>query len=188
MAEEGRRGGGTREKIQAVALELFAEQGYDKTSLREIAERLDVTKAALYYHFRTKDDIVASLFDDYFAQIDAIVEWAGTQGEITNGVRREIVRRYADLLGQRGAGVMKFIQGNQSTMKELKIGSNLAERFLGMSELLIDKSAPLKTQIKTALSMALLHAGVFAPIPVEATPEERRVATLEVIMEMIPAD
>src|SRR5262249_12854805 len=43
-------GGGTRERIQAIALELFAEQGYEKTSLREIAERLGVTKAALYYH------------------------------------------------------------------------------------------------------------------------------------------
>src|SRR5207249_9245344 len=47
----------TRQRIQTVALELFAEQGYDKTSLREIAERLDVTKAALYYHFKSKEDI-----------------------------------------------------------------------------------------------------------------------------------
>ena len=45
----------TRARIQQVALELFAEQGYDKTSLREIAERLDVTKAALYYHFKSKE-------------------------------------------------------------------------------------------------------------------------------------
>ena len=44
--------GGTRQRIQAVALELFTEQGYEKTSLREIAERLNVTKAALYYHFK----------------------------------------------------------------------------------------------------------------------------------------
>src|SRR5215469_16465337 len=49
--------GGTRERIQAIALELFAEQGYEKTSLREIAERLGVTKAALYYHFKSKEDI-----------------------------------------------------------------------------------------------------------------------------------
>src|SRR5690606_31787714 len=45
-----RRRGDTRQRIQDVALDLFAEQGYEKTSLREIAERLDVTKAALYYH------------------------------------------------------------------------------------------------------------------------------------------
>jgi AcrR family transcriptional regulator len=50
-----------RERILDVALELFIEQGYDKTSLREIAERLDVTKAALYYHFHSKSDILLEL-------------------------------------------------------------------------------------------------------------------------------
>ncbi len=59
-----RRRGDTRQRIQDVALELFAEQGYEKTSLREIAERLDVTKAALYYHFKTKEEILVSIFDD----------------------------------------------------------------------------------------------------------------------------
>ena len=48
-----------------MALELFAEQGYEKTSLREIAERLGVTKAALYYHFKSKEDIVRSFTEDY---------------------------------------------------------------------------------------------------------------------------
>jgi AcrR family transcriptional regulator len=53
--------GATREAILDVALELFTEQGYDKTSLREIADRLGVTKAALYYHFEKKEDILLEL-------------------------------------------------------------------------------------------------------------------------------
>ena len=71
----------TRARIQSVALELFAEQGYDKTSLREIAERLGVTKAALYYHFKSKEDIVTSLVEDYFGQIDELVKHGQYQGE-----------------------------------------------------------------------------------------------------------
>jgi AcrR family transcriptional regulator len=47
----------TRERIIQVAIDLFASQGYGGTSLRHIAERLGVTKAAVYHHFRTKDDI-----------------------------------------------------------------------------------------------------------------------------------
>jgi AcrR family transcriptional regulator len=59
----GRRGSApeTRERILDIALELFSEQGYDKTSLRDIAERLGTTKAALYYHFERKEDILLEL-------------------------------------------------------------------------------------------------------------------------------
>ena len=51
----------TRERILDVALDLFTEQGFDGTSLRQIAEQLGVTKAALYYHFESKDDILMAL-------------------------------------------------------------------------------------------------------------------------------
>src|SRR5215472_18309885 len=65
----------TRARIQQVAVELFTEHGYDGTSLREIAERLEVTKAALYYHFKSKEDIVASLMEDYAKKMDALIAW-----------------------------------------------------------------------------------------------------------------
>ena len=61
MARPRTQGPQTREKILDVALELFIEQGYDKTSLRDIAERLGVTKAAIYYHFERKEDILLEL-------------------------------------------------------------------------------------------------------------------------------
>src|SRR6266540_2294512 len=68
-----------RARIQEVALSLFIEEGYDKTSLREIAERLGVTKAALYYHFPTKEEIVESLTQDRLAAIEELIAWARTQ-------------------------------------------------------------------------------------------------------------
>src|ERR1022692_891460 len=71
--------GGTRERIQSVALELFAGQGYEKASRREIAERLGVTKAALYYHFKSKEDIAASGVEASFGPIDAPIDWGLSQ-------------------------------------------------------------------------------------------------------------
>lgn len=56
------RRGNTRERIQEIALKLFTEKGYDKASLREIAEQLGVTKAALYYHFTSKEEILKALW------------------------------------------------------------------------------------------------------------------------------
>ena len=51
----------TKDRILDIALDLFTEKGFDGTSLREIAEKLGVTKAALYYHFASKDDILMAL-------------------------------------------------------------------------------------------------------------------------------
>jgi AcrR family transcriptional regulator len=58
---EPAKAGGTRERILDIALDLFIDQGYDKTSLREIADRLGFSKAALYYHFTSKADILLAL-------------------------------------------------------------------------------------------------------------------------------
>ena len=57
----GSHGAQTRERILEVAQELFTRQGYDKTSLRDIAERLQMTKAALYYYFQRKEEILIAL-------------------------------------------------------------------------------------------------------------------------------
>jgi AcrR family transcriptional regulator len=53
--------GSTRERILDVAIDLFIEKGFDGTSLREIAAKLGFTKAALYYHYASKDDILMAL-------------------------------------------------------------------------------------------------------------------------------
>jgi AcrR family transcriptional regulator len=58
-------GAETRERVLDVALDLFIEQGYDKASLREIAERVGFTKAALYYHFPSKADILGALHERF---------------------------------------------------------------------------------------------------------------------------
>jgi AcrR family transcriptional regulator len=56
-----RTSGDTRDRILDIALERFTVQGYDKTSLREIAEELGFSKAAIYYHFKSKEDILFAL-------------------------------------------------------------------------------------------------------------------------------
>src|SRR5262250_2582010 len=84
----------TRQRIQAVALELFNEQGYDKTSLREIAERLDVTKAALYYHFERKEDILVELRRRLHEVGGDLVDQLGRLDD------HEVVRAWPGLLDQ----------------------------------------------------------------------------------------
>jgi len=53
--------GNTRQRILDIALDLFITQGYDATSIRQIAERLGFSKASIYYHFASKQDILMAL-------------------------------------------------------------------------------------------------------------------------------
>src|SRR5258708_23171900 len=125
-AARGARGD-TRARIQRVALELFAEQGYERTSLREIAERLGVTKAALYYHFKSKEDIVRSFTEDHFTRLDALIEWA-TQQPPGPATGHEILARYVSILVD-GADVFRFLEQNQATLHSQDAGKHRFVQF-----------------------------------------------------------
>ena len=180
----GERRSDTREKIQAVALELFAEHGYEKTSLREIAERLDVTKAALYYHFNTKEDIVVSLFDRLLADMDEIIAWLHEQPR-TLETRQALIQRYARLAGQWPPGMRRLIQDSKSTMRELAVGEKLHARLRTMSRLLTRPDAPAIVQLKTAMALVAVNAATTMLQDTDTTPEERNVAGIMLALELV---
>ncbi|MFF2652479.1 TetR/AcrR family transcriptional regulator [Streptomyces sp. NPDC058045] len=177
------RRGDTRQRIQDVALELFAEQGYEKTSLREIAEHLDVTKAALYYHFKTKEDILISLFEDLTGPIDELIEWGSRQPR-TLDTKRELLRRYSAALAS-AEGLFRFMQENQATVRELSIGEMFKERMLSLMALMQEPDTPLENQVRCMSALFTLHAGSFALKSFEGDPEEKRGAVLTVAIDLV---
>lgn len=64
----------TRERIVTTASGLFAERGYAGTSIRDISEALGVTKAALYYHFASKDDILRAIVDQPISAVRGVLD------------------------------------------------------------------------------------------------------------------
>ncbi len=64
----------TRERAICVAAALFAEHGYAGTSIRDITDELGVTKAALYYHFNSKDDLLRAIVDEPLDRVRAVIE------------------------------------------------------------------------------------------------------------------
>ncbi|MFE9020656.1 TetR/AcrR family transcriptional regulator [Streptomyces sp. NPDC007808] len=178
-----RRRGNTRQRIQDVALELFAEQGYEKTSLREIAERLEVTKAALYYHFKTKEEIIVSLFEDLTKPIEELIEWGRRQPQSLE-TKQEIVRRYAQVLTD-AEPLFRFMQENQATVRELSIGEMFKNRMLGMRDIVVDPDADLVDQVRCISALFTMHAGMFVLKDLEGDPEDKRRAVLEVATDLI---
>ncbi|WP_434090267.1 TetR/AcrR family transcriptional regulator [Micromonospora avicenniae] len=177
--------GGTRDRIKAVALELFTEQGYEKTSLREIAERLNVTKAALYYHFKSKDEIVSSFVEDRLQQIDAIVAWAETQ-PTNRETRRELIARYADAMftGDHPS-VMRFFEQNQTVLKSLVAGQQMRGRMMQLASALCHGDDSPAAQLRAALSLFAVHSSWFAVRTPHITDAERRKIALEVADELL---
>jgi AcrR family transcriptional regulator len=175
----------TRSRIQAVALELFTEQGYDQTSLREIAEKLGVTKAALYYHFKTKDDIINSVFDDRLASLEALVEWARQQ-EPTPAFRRELLTRYASEIHKSQQGpFMRFFERNQTLIHKLKAGLRMREMVMQLHEVLTGPGAPISVQIKNSLAIFALQSSWFVVRSPEVTQEQRYQAALSVALDLL---
>jgi len=73
------RPGTARERLLAAALDLFAEHGVSGTSLQMIADRLGVTKAAVYHQFQTKDQIVLAVIDPALERLGPIADHAEAQ-------------------------------------------------------------------------------------------------------------
>jgi AcrR family transcriptional regulator len=68
--------GESRERILRAAVDLFVVHGVHGTSLQMIANELGVTKAAVYFHFKAKDDIVIAVLLPVFDQIQALIDAA----------------------------------------------------------------------------------------------------------------
>jgi AcrR family transcriptional regulator len=59
-----RHGPATRGQILDSSLRLFSDRGYARTSVRDIAQAVGITDAAIYYHFASKRDLLHSLFEE----------------------------------------------------------------------------------------------------------------------------
>jgi AcrR family transcriptional regulator len=176
--------GDTRARIQQVALTLFTEQGYEKTSLREIAEHLGVTKAALYYHFKSKEELFESFIADRLAAMDDQIAWLRSQPR-TVEVRRDFVRRYAEsLYSGHYRQVMHCLENNQATMKAMPIGHKMRDRFKAMVEALVDRDDPLPDQLRVALGMWAVNTSWFI-LDAEIPDDERRAAAIEVALDLV---
>jgi len=59
----------TFHKIIEIAYGMFAENGFEKTSLAMIATEVGISKPAIYYYFQSKDQLIAYIFDELYKEI-----------------------------------------------------------------------------------------------------------------------
>ncbi|HEX6932419.1 MAG TPA: TetR/AcrR family transcriptional regulator [Streptosporangiaceae bacterium] len=148
----------TRARIQQIAVELFSEHGYEGTSLREIAERLGVTKAALYYHFKSKEDIILSLVQDYQAQMDELIAWAREHPGNAE-TRREILDRYMHIVTERSQ-VFRMLHQNQAALNTMAQAlRTLKNAPLQLAGQLAGPDASLRERARAMMALGSMSVG-----------------------------
>jgi AcrR family transcriptional regulator len=151
----------TRQRILDVALALFIEQGYDGTSLREIAERLGVTKAALYYHFASKEDLLLALHMRLHEFGKEALERMD-DGPVTLELWAELLDEVLDqIVAQRQIFLMH--ERNQAAIEKLHSKAHDAEHEDLQNHLRLilgDSSLPLADRVRMAASVGVLFSGL----------------------------
>ena len=148
----------TRARIQQIAVELFSSRGYEGTSLREIAEHLGVTKAALYYHFKSKEDIILSLVEDYQAQMDALIGWAKERPRNAE-TRREILTRYMHIVAERSQ-VFRMLHQNQAALNTMASAlRTLKNAPLQLADQLAGPDASLRERARAMMALGSMSVG-----------------------------
>jgi AcrR family transcriptional regulator len=174
----------TRERILDVALDLFSDKGYDATSLREIAERLGVTKAALYYHFASKEDILMALHmrlhefgKEAMANLGdepvSLERWA----EILDGlVDQMMAQRKLFLLHERNQATFEKVhrEGHDAEHEDLQ---NRFRQILG------DPRVTLRDRVRMAASFGVIFSGLV--LASEAFTEAKDAEMLEELRQCV---
>ncbi|RBQ21320.1 TetR/AcrR family transcriptional regulator [Spongiactinospora rosea] len=174
----------TRVRIQRVALELFAEQGYEKTTLREVADRLRITRPALYYHYKAKEDILAGVMADLADSVDELNDWARAQ-PATEEARREVLRRIFELLDGQWRPLLRFIQVNQAVMRKIPAGQRMRDSFLAMLAILATPEMDPAQRFQVMLAVVAILLGSVPIIDMGLTDDERAGVALQAAFKLI---
>jgi AcrR family transcriptional regulator len=177
----------TREQILDVALDLFTTEGFEKTSLREIAERMGFSKAALYYHFASKDDILLALHLRLhelgragFEQID----W----DRVAPGEWPSVLDEYVELLLENRELFLLHIR-NHSSLERLGHTHDSQNKDLldRLRWLLTDERVPRGQRLRLAFAFGVLAVGlvasgeIFEDFPTDALRVELRSAVRDLL-------
>jgi AcrR family transcriptional regulator len=174
-----RKGSETRAEIQEAALALFTEHGYDATSMREIAEQLGITKAALYYHFDSKEAVIRSLFTDHMRAMDELLDWAAGQPHSPE-LAAELLSRWLTMSSRQGVKNMRFAIANHTALKAVMPPSEDSplERTNRAAQLILGPGASLQDQLSVRLALLSVHSAVLAAQGTEAKNDDIDLAAL----------
>lgn len=178
----------TRELIPVVALRLFAAQGYAATSMRQIAEELEITKAALYYHFESKEDIVRAFLADARDQVAQLVEWARTQ-KPGHALRLEVLQRWSSIMQAQGLALFRFVIADATVFREAKSHTgDMTSLIRELNDILTPPGASVEEQLRTRLALMSINMAGIAGVGMDANEDEILHAARRIAAQLLPRE
>ncbi|MEV4414116.1 TetR family transcriptional regulator [Catellatospora sp. NPDC049609] len=141
----------TRQRILAAAQDLFAGQGYQRTSVREIAERVGVTKAAVHYHFPRKVDLMLLLSEPVWRDFETAV----ADAERDPKPRWQLVEGWLDVM-LRHRELIRMLTHDPSMLLQEDTYLRVLSLAARATRLIAGPDPTLTDQVRAAQALAML--------------------------------
>lgn len=189
-----RDGAQTRAEACHTALRLFTDQGYETTSMRQIADELGINKASLYYYFDSKEAIVHALFGDRVDETEHLLTWLRGQPPGPDLLVAAVLRWVESFSIEKLQGI-RFMIANPLIARSVtgsrgggRIGANLVVFAEELTSLLPDPTP--ENAVLVRMAVLSINAAVQAAAQTD-TPDEvivgaaRRAATA-LLADIVP--
>ena len=171
-------GPATRARVLDEAVSLFIEMGFTRAPMSEIASRLGITKAALYYYFASKDDLLIALVSPFLDRIDELLADAAETGVNDDSARRALLSRYAEVL-RSDMRVVRILSRDVNVSSHPEIAPRITAHVASLIELLAGAHADAEGMARASAAMMVVQRGLFVipgePAALRSMPQEARI-------------
>lgn len=155
----------TRQAVVETARTLFVERGFDATSLQLIADTMGVTKANVYYYFRTKADILQAVLAPSVVALETLLDEAAALDDFDDRLDR-LIDGFVDQVVLARRTLVPMSRVDPITRRHKQIGQQLDELALrGLRLLFGDHPTPDQTAAYWAVSDLRPVTRHFADLP-----------------------
>ncbi|WP_350274795.1 TetR family transcriptional regulator [Kribbella sp. HUAS MG21] len=145
---------GTPDRILAAARTLFVERGYRATSMQAIADEVGITKAALYYHFAAKDDILRRLTLPLLDELERTLADAEKAGD-PETVRWTAIEGYVDVYLKHRQTLVMLIR-DMTLLVEAPVASRFVAAIALANDLVAGPTPTLEARVRASQVVAAL--------------------------------
>ncbi|NIK58530.1 TetR family transcriptional regulator [Kribbella shirazensis] len=157
----------TPERILSASRALFAERGYRATSMQAIADQVGITKAALYYHFASKDDILRQLTLPLLDELETALADAEASGD-PEAVRWNAIEGYVDVYLRHRETLVMLIR-DMTLLVEAPVASRFVAAIALANDLVCGPDRTLEQRVRASQVVAGLGdpIALFRDVPPE---------------------